>query len=297
MKTIYVLFGIALSLGCGGRANAAHVMSEPLLYVDADPAVQGSEFNAFIRSSADYAGSYVVLDAKIDNVPVALEHPVKDLWIFNAAQFEKISSHSLVFTVSLVNASETDQLNDSLCKLSSQIQDLQTQIANTTDPAQLADLNSQLNDAQNLQAQLTSDLSALKNPIGTQNYIFNVQAAPSDSTTFPRITALSPNVGSMAGGTAITITGANFVAGATVSIGGVAASNVVVVSATSITATSPALTNAGVQDVLVTLPLSSGDVEQKQALLSNGFFASSARVSLLGFNSHHGDSPVCGGAQ
>jgi hypothetical protein len=297
MKTIYVLFGIALSLGCGVRANAAHVMSEPLLYIDADAAVQGSEFNAFIRASADYAGSYVVLDAKIDNVAVALEHPVGDLWIFNAAQFEKLSSHSLAFTISLVNAAQADQLNDSLCKLGSQIQDIQTQIANTTDPAQLADLNSQLTDAQNLQAQLTSDLAALKNPIGTQNYNFNVQAAPSDSTTFPRIAALSPNVGPMAGGTAITITGANFVAGATVSIGGLSASNVVVVSPTSITATTPALLSAGVQDVLVSLPLTSGDVEQKQALLSSGFFASSARASLLSFNSHHGDSPVCGGAQ
>jgi hypothetical protein len=297
MKTIYVLLGIAMSLSFAGVANAARPLSLPLLTVDAAPAVQGNTFFAFVRSNADYFGSYVAIDASLDGVAVAMEHPVGDLWIFNAAQFEKLASHTLVFTVSLESAAQADQLNGSLCKLKSQIQDLQNQIANTTDPAQLADLNSQLTDAQNLQAQLTADLAALKNPIGTQNFTFSVQAAPSNSTTFPRITSVSPNVGPMAGGTAISINGANFGVGATVSIGGVAATNVVVVSATSITASTPALPTPGVQDVLVSLPLASGDVEQKQALLSSGFFASSSRGSLLEFNSHHGETPACGGDQ
>ena len=50
----------------------------------------------------------------------------------------------------------------------------------------------------------------------------------------------SPNSGPTAGGTAVTITGTNFAAGATVTFGGTAATNVVVVSSTSITATTPA---------------------------------------------------------
>jgi plastocyanin len=55
----------------------------------------------------------------------------------------------------------------------------------------------------------------------------------------PRIDSISPTTGSTAGGTPITITGAGFVNGAKVTIGGLPASNVVVASATSITANTP----------------------------------------------------------
>ena len=49
----------------------------------------------------------------------------------------------------------------------------------------------------------------------------------------PTVTSVSPNTGSTAGGTAVTITGTNFAAGATVTFGATAATNVVVVSSTS----------------------------------------------------------------
>src|SRR4029077_9328211 len=48
------------------------------------------------------------------------------------------------------------------------------------------------------------------------------------STTMPTIGAVTPNSGSTLGGTTVTITGTNFVAGATVTMGGTAASNVIV---------------------------------------------------------------------
>ena len=67
----------------------------------------------------------------------------------------------------------------------------------------------------------------------------------------PTITTVSPNSGPLAAGTAFTITGTNFVAGATVKVNGVAATSVVVVSATSITAKTPAGT-AGARSVAVT---------------------------------------------
>ena len=56
----------------------------------------------------------------------------------------------------------------------------------------------------------------------------------------PTVTSVSPNNGPTAGGTAVTITGTNFAAGATVTFGGTAATNVVVVNSTTITATTPA---------------------------------------------------------
>ena len=83
-------------------------------------------------------------------------------------------------------------------------------------------------------------------------------------TVGPTISSVSPNSGPTAGGTAVTITGANFAAGATVTFGGVAATNVVVVNGTTITATTPA-GSAGAATVTVT---SSGG---QSGSLSNGF--------------------------
>jgi hypothetical protein len=56
----------------------------------------------------------------------------------------------------------------------------------------------------------------------------------------PAVTSLSPNSGFTAGGTAVTITGTGFLAGATVTVGGSACTGITVVSATSITCTTPA---------------------------------------------------------
>jgi hypothetical protein len=85
----------------------------------------------------------------------------------------------------------------------------------------------------------------------------------SGGTTLPSVSNVSPNSGSTAGGTAVTITGTNFAAGATVTFGGTAATNVVVVNSTSITATTPAQA-AGAVTVTVTVNGQSGS-------LTNGF--------------------------
>jgi hypothetical protein len=69
----------------------------------------------------------------------------------------------------------------------------------------------------------------------------------------PMVTAVLPASGSTAGGTPVTITGANFTTGATVTFGSVAAANAVVASGTSMTATTPAHA-AGVVSVTVTNP-------------------------------------------
>jgi hypothetical protein len=67
----------------------------------------------------------------------------------------------------------------------------------------------------------------------------------------PTLTGISPASGTAAGGTAVTITGAGFIAGATVSLGGTPATGVTVVNGTSITATTPAHA-AGTVNVIVT---------------------------------------------
>jgi hypothetical protein len=89
----------------------------------------------------------------------------------------------------------------------------------------------------------------------------------------PTVTSVSPNSGPIAGGTGVTITGTNFASGATVKFGTVAASNVIVVSATQITATTPAGT-AGPVTVTVTVNGQSGS-------LANGFTYNAA--TTMGF--------------
>ena len=79
----------------------------------------------------------------------------------------------------------------------------------------------------------------------------------------PTVSSVSPNSGTTAGGTAVTITGTNFASGATVTFGSASATNVVVVSGTTITATTPA-GSAGAVTVTVTVSGQSGS-------LANGY--------------------------
>lgn len=69
----------------------------------------------------------------------------------------------------------------------------------------------------------------------------------------PTVTAIAPAVGATGGGLVVTISGTGFAGGATVSIGGAAATNVVVAGATSLTATTPAHA-AGSVDIVVSNP-------------------------------------------
>src|ERR1700722_1640714 len=64
--------------------------------------------------------------------------------------------------------------------------------------------------------------------------------AQSGGVAPPTVSGMSPNSGPVGGGTAVTITGTNFAAGAAVMFGGTAATSIVVVSSTTITAATPA---------------------------------------------------------
>jgi CSLREA domain-containing protein len=80
-------------------------------------------------------------------------------------------------------------------------------------------------------------------------------ASASDQYTFetvPAVTAISPTSGPAAGGTSVTIAGANFTGATAVDFGAIAATSFTVINPTTITATSPA--GAGTVDVTVTTP-------------------------------------------
>jgi hypothetical protein len=80
----------------------------------------------------------------------------------------------------------------------------------------------------------------------------------------PSVTAVSPGWGSVAGGDAVTVTGSGFVAGASVTFGGSAATAVEVTDDSTLTAVTPAHA-AGAVDVTVTNP------DAESATLSSGF--------------------------
>ena len=80
----------------------------------------------------------------------------------------------------------------------------------------------------------------------------------------PAVSAIAPSSGSVSGGTSVTITGAGFLTGATVKLGGTAATNVTVVSSNSITATTAAHA-AGAVNVLVT------NTDGQNGTLTNGY--------------------------
>ena len=107
----------------------------------------------------------------------------------------------------------------------------------------------------------------LNNPPGAlknDNTILPRSGNPPPPPPAPTVAGVSPNTGPTAGGASVTITGANFASGATVTFGGTAALSVTVANATSITASTPAHA-AGAVSVAVTNP------DGQSGALANGF--------------------------
>jgi hypothetical protein len=93
------------------------------------------------------------------------------------------------------------------------------------------------------------------------------------------VNGISPSSGTTSGGTSVEITGTGFLAGATVSLGGTAATGVTLVSSTSITATTPAHA-AGAVNVVVT------NTSNQSGTLSSGYTYTSSgggRVDGISF--------------
>ena len=86
----------------------------------------------------------------------------------------------------------------------------------------------------------------------------------------PTLSSIAPATGPTAGGTPVTLTGTNFLSGATVTFDSTAATNVSVVSSTKITATTPAHTSGSASVV-------GHNPDSQTAVKTNGFtFTNSA---------------------
>jgi phosphoserine phosphatase len=139
----------------------------------------------------------------------------------------------------------------------------------------------------------------------TDNQTATLPAAFTYTLPAPSIASVVPNSGFTSGGTTITINGANFFIGATVSVGGVAATNVVRVSATRLTANTPPGA-AGAANVVVTntdtqsVTLTGGFTYVAPPTLSaisptNGPVQGGTRITLTGTNLVQGATVTIGG--
>jgi hypothetical protein len=139
---------------------------------------------------------------------------------------------------------------------------------------------------------------------GSGPWVMQMATFSSAAVAAPTVTSVSPNSGSTAGGTAVTITGTNFASGATVTFGGTAATNVVVASSTTITATTPAQA-AGAVTVTVTVNGQSGSLANAFTYLAaptvtsvspnSGSTAGGTAVTITGTNFASGATVTFGG--
>ena len=106
-------------------------------------------------------------------------------------------------------------------------------------------------------------------------------------TSAPTVTSVSPNSGTTAGGTSVTITGTNFTGATAVSFGTAPAEGFVVDSSTAITATSPAEA-VGTVDVTVTTPSGTSATSASDKFT---YVAPTPTVTSVSPNSGSGDNP------
>ena len=138
-----------------------------------------------------------------------------------------------------------------------------------------------------------------------QMVAFRTPTGASGGTTAPTVSSVSPNSGSTTGGTPVTITGTNFASGATLTLGGTAATNVVVQNSTTITATTPAA-SAGAATVTVTVSGQSGSLAGGFTYIgipavsgvspNNGSTAGGTAVTITGANFASGATVTFAGA-
>jgi hypothetical protein len=101
-------------------------------------------------------------------------------------------------------------------------------------------------------------------------------------TPAPTVTSVAPTIGTILGGTPVTITGTNLTGATAVTIGGLAATSVAVVNATTITAVTPAHA-AGTVDVTATTPGGTATGSSLYTYVAVSFGTVSAKLTISSF--------------
>jgi hypothetical protein len=143
----------------------------------ANPSV-GEIVSVFLTMETGFSGPYwttVFPTATLDGstaVPIAQSSDI--LWTTQIGPFLEPGQHHLSVSLNLQNAAEADTLRRAISNLNQEIANLQDQIANETDPAQLAELQLQLEADQTQLAGLQQALSNTSKVIGTDAFDISV---------------------------------------------------------------------------------------------------------------------------
>lgn len=267
------------------RVHSLRTLNTKLLKIMVSPAApkQGDTVTLFTQLQSGFQDSEVLLSARLNNVPAALERPTQQMWIHSAGAFSEIRNHQFKVTIYIRDAGEAAELRAAIKAVDLEIASLNDQIDAETDPELRDQLIAQRDLKYSQRSALNQALIDLRTPIGTQQLSFSI-AENTLSPDFPRITAVSPTAGPIGGGTTVTVTGANFGSAPTLKIGGV---EMTVTSSTStnITAVTPAFADEGVKTVEVR---HTDAGVPKNTFLRNAFFVSAS------LNEDTNDPPVMG---
>ncbi len=224
------------------------------------------EVTVFMQPLTNFTDSDMFLESTFDGVNITSqqEHPTKDLWIYNAGQFTELRSHALSVKVFIQDKNAAVLLTEAITNLDAQITILDEQIAIETDPAILAQLNSDRTDKLAQKNDLIQTLASFKTEVATE--VFNFEITPDvTQTEYPKILSIRPGALKQNTLTPIQLTGHNL-QNATVKVAGVQRS---VISQTATTLQFDLQLPLGLHDLEV---ITVQNNQIKNVILKNAFF-------------------------
>lgn len=227
---------------------------------------QGEAVTIFAQNLTGFEGNNVILEATFNGIAVTLDHPAKELWIYDAGTFSEVGvTHEFKAKIFVENADDARQIREAIQALNAEIADINLQISQEADPIRKAELIALRNEKIGQRTELFTILENLKSEIAEESTRFSVSSSAGEGG-FPSISLLVPNSGRT--GNLVTVTGQNFSEDMVVKLGGITvASNFI--SSTEFTFNVPEFSgNFGVKDLEVKI---AGDIV-KNAILKNAFF-------------------------
>ena len=283
-----LLFAALIALGIAPSfAEAVESHAEtPILKIHAEksPLKVGEAQTLFVQANIGFTKNEVVLESFLDDVRVEMNQTAPSLWILSMNAFTEVKSHLVEFRIFVRNSQEAERIRGAMQKLSIDIVDLNTKIDLEQDEAKRNALIAIRDSKQTAYDRLETDLSNLKVLFKSETHGFGVEADPNNAE-FPRIVDVQPNVGALAGGTVVQITGTNFPASMIgtalpiVKFGGQNAS-VASVSGDTISVVTPAFANQGPVDLEISF---ASPTAPKNAIKQNAFFVTSGSTIAANF--------------
>lgn len=249
--------------------------SAPLINFSSSPRIptQYQSLTWVAQFDNPFTNRLLSIEATNNGVPVTnIQSPYKGMFVIALGNQTQAGAGTLVVNLYAEDAANNADVRTAIASLDSDVRRLLTQINAARNPATRLILQEQRDEKLALKNELSDQLKAYRWSLGSQTQMYTV-AGDSSAPSALKITGISPLTGSVSGGTLLEITGANFNAGASVYMGGLASPAVTFVSSTKLQALTPDFTTVKLK-IASTGPK---DVEVRQgginAVLPGAFFA------------------------